>query len=64
MRHGLQVAADDFVAIFDLLALTKEATIAHELSNLLGALFAHPKIVKLGFGLQPLGTKFCCGAVC
>ncbi|CAJ1406001.1 unnamed protein product [Effrenium voratum] len=48
----LQVAADDFVAIFDLLALTKEATIAHELSNLLGALFAHPKIVKLGFGLQ------------
>eukprot|EP00435_Cladocopium_sp_Y103_P058504 s1151_g20.t1 len=49
----LQVAADDFVVVFDLLSLApKKASTASRLSRLLSPLFSHSGILKLGFGLQ------------
>merc|ERR1711871_892766 len=61
-RHGnshlepcstLQVAADSFVVIFDLLALAPEdASLAKEFDDLLRSLFSEKRLVKLGYGLQ------------
>lgn len=49
----LQVAADDFVLVFDLLALAPEkAVTSSRLSQLLSPLFRDTGIIKLGFGLQ------------
>lgn len=49
----LQVAADDFVLVFDLLALApKKAVTSSRLSELLSPLFRDTGIIKLGFGLQ------------
>lgn len=49
----LQVAADDFVVVFDLLSLApKKASTASRLSRLLSPLFSHSGILKIGFGLQ------------
>lgn len=49
----LQVAADDFVLVFDLLALApKKAVTFSRLSQLLSPLFRDTGIIKLGFGLQ------------
>jgi len=49
----LQVAARGFVVIFDLLALAPEASgSASRFSDLCGALFREPRILKLGFGLR------------
>jgi len=49
----LQVAADDFVVIFDLLALAPASSPSAEaLSSLIASLFDHAGIVKLGFGLR------------
>ena len=57
-----QVAADDLVVVFDLLALApKKASTASRLSRLLSPLFSHSGILKLGFGLQQPG--FSCFAV-
>ena len=49
----LQVAAEDFVVVFDLLALAPaDRSTAQMLSATLASLFRHRGIVKLGFGLQ------------
>ncbi|CAE7197020.1 EXD3, partial [Symbiodinium pilosum] len=49
----LQVAAEDFVVVFDLLALAPaDRGTAQTLSAILTSLFNHRGIVKLGFGLQ------------
>ncbi|CAE7771154.1 EXD3 [Symbiodinium microadriaticum] len=49
----LQLAVEDFIVIFDLLALAPAGkSTAQMLSAVLASLFCHRGIVKLGFGLQ------------
>mmetsp|Transcript_2724 Transcript_2724/g.10636 ORF Transcript_2724/g.10636 Transcript_2724/m.10636 type:complete len:1466 (+) Transcript_2724:66-4463(+) len=49
----LQVASEDCAIVFDLLSLAADgASTAQTLSTLISALFRHPAIVKLGYGLQ------------
>jgi hypothetical protein len=46
----LQAATREYGVIFDMIAIQSSAQLNDEFSNLLGKLFADPKILKCGYG--------------